>query len=61
VLKEQQKDRGQIHADIWHQQVYPISDRAVFLGKQGAVHACVNIDTADEWGIYLSIPLKLNA
>ena len=51
----------QIHADIWHQQVYPISDRAVFLGKQGAVHACVNIDTADEWGIYLSVPLKLNA
>jgi ureidoglycolate hydrolase len=46
----------QIHADIWHQQVYPISDRAVFLGKQGAVHAHANIDTANEWGIYLSVP-----
>ena len=48
----------QIHADIWHQPVYPMADAATFLGKQGAVHACVAIDFADEWGRYLSVPLQ---
>ncbi|XP_071154080.1 uncharacterized protein [Mytilus edulis] len=51
----------QIHANIWHQPVYPIKDRAVFLGKQGAVHACVCMDSVDEWGKYLSVPLKLQS
>jgi hypothetical protein len=41
-----------------HQPVYPINNKAIFLGKQGAVHACVCIDTVDEWGKYLSVPLK---
>lgn len=48
----------QIHADIWHQPVYPIGDEAVFLGKQGAVHACVVVDTAEEFGKYLLVPLS---
>ncbi|XP_045181639.2 uncharacterized protein LOC123540573 [Mercenaria mercenaria] len=48
----------QIHADIWHQPVYPINDEAVFLGKQGAVHACVAVDTVDEFGKYLLVPIK---
>ena len=48
----------QIHADIWHQPVYPINDSAVFKGKQGAVHACVCVDTADEFNKYLLVPLK---
>lgn len=47
----------QIHADIWHQQIYPVKDRSVFLGKQGSVHACVNMDTAEEWGKYMLVPL----
>ncbi|XP_052226178.1 uncharacterized protein LOC127841397 [Dreissena polymorpha] len=47
----------QIHADIWHQPLYPVSDEAVFLGKQGAVHACVVVDTAKEFGKYLLVPL----
>ena len=47
----------QIHADIWHQPVYPINDEASFLGKQGAVHACVVVDTAEEFGKYLLVPL----
>ncbi|WAR16012.1 ALLA-like protein [Mya arenaria] len=48
----------QIHADVWHQPVYPINDEATFLGKQGAVHACVNVDTVDEFGKYLLVPLS---
>jgi ureidoglycolate hydrolase len=45
----------QIHANIWHQPVYPINNKAIFLGKQGAVHACVCIDTVDEWGKYQTV------
>ncbi|KAK3088376.1 hypothetical protein FSP39_018433 [Pinctada imbricata] len=48
----------QIHANIWHQPVYPLADSAVFIGKQGAIHACVAIDFADEWNQYLSVPLQ---
>ncbi|XP_033727525.1 uncharacterized protein LOC117316853 [Pecten maximus] len=50
----------QIHANIWHQPVYPITNDAVFLGKQGSVHACVAVDTAIEFNKYLSVPLKVN-
>lgn len=46
-----------IHANVWHQPLYPINDEAVILGKQGAVHACVSLDTVDEFGKYLLIPL----
>ncbi|XP_013418496.1 uncharacterized protein LOC106179424 [Lingula anatina] len=47
----------QIHADIWHQPIYPVNDSAVFLGKQGKVHACVVVDTVEEFGKYLLVPL----
>ena len=47
----------QIHADIWHQPVYPVNDEATFLGKQGAIYACVVVDTVDEFGRYLLVPL----
>jgi len=46
-----------IYADVWHQPLYPINNEAVILGKQGAVHACVSLDTVEEFGKYLSIPL----
>ncbi|KAL5016645.1 hypothetical protein ScPMuIL_006234 [Solemya velum] len=48
----------QIHANIWHQPVYPIADNATFLGKQGAVHACMVVDFPKEFGKYLSVPLR---
>ncbi|KAK3604361.1 hypothetical protein CHS0354_000921 [Potamilus streckersoni] len=48
----------QIHANIWHQPIYPIADHAVFKGKQGAVHACVAVDTVKEFGRYLLVPLE---
>ena len=48
----------QIYADIWHQPLYPVTDEAVFQGKQGAVHACVVVDTVDEFGKWLLVPLK---
>ncbi|XP_060587685.1 uncharacterized protein LOC132743176 [Ruditapes philippinarum] len=48
----------QIHADIWHQPIYPIRDASVIRGKQGAVHACVAMDTVKEFGKFLLVPLK---
>lgn len=41
-----------IHIDtnVWHQPVYPLADEATFLGKQGAIHACVAYDSVAEHG-----------
>lgn len=47
----------QIAPDVWHQSAIPIKDSTVFLNKQGAVHGCVAIDTVDEFGKYLLVPL----
>ncbi len=44
---------------MWHQPVYPVADEALYKGKQGRVHACVKIDTVDEFGKFLKVPLKL--
>ena len=50
-----------IHLDagVWHQPVYPLADSAEFDDKQGAVHACVSVDFAREFGCLLSVPLKM--
>ena len=50
----------QIHANIWHQPAFPISDRAAFRGKQGKVHACVCMDSVNEFGKFLLVPLTPN-
>ena len=47
----------QIHAGVWHQPVYSVNDEGAFLGKQGAVYACVAVDTVEEFGRYLLVPL----
>lgn len=46
-----------VHTGVWHQPLYPISNEAVFSGKQGAVHACIPVDTAKEFGKFLLVPL----
>ena len=48
----------QIKAYVWHQPAFPIPDRTVLLGKQGKVHACAKVDTVEEFGVYLKVPLK---
>ncbi len=48
----------QIKAGIWHQPMYPIHNEMLFKGKQGRVHAAVVVDTVDEFGKYLRVPLK---
>ena len=46
-----------IDAGVWHQPVYPLWDEAEFDDKQSAVHACVSVDFAKEFGCLLSVPL----
>lgn len=48
-----------IDANVWHQPVYPLADKAEFDDKQGAVHACVSVDFAKEFGCLMSFPLEL--
>lgn len=47
----------QIKPDIWHQPVYPLVRQATFMTKQGRVHACVGLDTIQEFGCWLRIAL----
>ncbi len=47
-----------IHPNIWHGAVVPFDDHAVFLDRQGRVHARVSVDFAKEFGCYLGIPLQ---
>lgn len=46
-----------IHANIWHEGIFPVTDQQRFLDRQGAVHARVSADIGEEFGVYLSVPL----
>ncbi|MTI10748.1 ureidoglycolate lyase [Curvivirga aplysinae] len=49
-----------IHADIWHEGIFPVTDNQRFLDRQGKVHARVSCDIGEEFGVYLSVPLSLD-
>jgi ureidoglycolate lyase len=46
-----------IHPGVWHGAVAPLADHAVFLDRQGRVHARVSVDFVKEFGGYLAAPL----
>jgi hypothetical protein len=48
-----------IHPGIWHEGVFPVADKQRFLDRQGRVHARVSCDFGEEFGTYLSVPLRL--
>lgn len=48
----------QIFPGVWHQPVFPLAKKTLFRTSQGAVHACVGVDTIDEWGCWLAIQLS---
>jgi len=48
-----------IHPGIWHEGIFPASDKQRFLDRQGRVHARVSCDVGEEFGVYLSVPLTL--
>ena len=54
-------DGGQglyIHPNIWHEGVFPTQSVQSFGDRQGRVHARISCDVGQEFGCYLSVPLK---
>lgn len=47
-----------IHPGIWHAAVIPLDSSAEFLDKQGKVHARISCLLPEEFGVYLSVPLR---
>lgn len=47
-----------IDSNVWHQPLFPVGERIVFDDKQGRVHACIACDFVQEFGVYLSVPLR---
>jgi len=47
-----------IHPGIWHEGIFPVTDCQRFLDRQGRVHARVSADIGQEFGVYLSVPLR---
>jgi hypothetical protein len=51
-------DRGlYIHPNVWHEGVFPVAGRARFHDEQGKVHARVSCHVAQEFGVFLAVPL----
>jgi len=48
-----------INPGIWHEGIFPVEDDQRFLDRQGRVHARVSCALGEEFGVYLSVPLKL--
>jgi len=46
------------HPGVWHTPALPFSPSAVFDDRQGRVHARVSCHFVDEFGKYLSVPLR---
>lgn len=54
-------DRGlYIHPDIWHEGVFTCDGYQRFYDVQGAVHARISVNFAEEFGCLLEAPLLLN-
>jgi ureidoglycolate lyase len=47
-----------IHPRVWHEAVFPLSEKSRFFTKQGKVHARISCHIAQEFGVFLSIPLR---
>lgn len=47
-----------IDPGVWHEAVVPLAGRAAFDDKQGRVHARVSCNFVEEFGAYLSVPLR---
>jgi len=50
-----------IHPNVWHGAIVPHADEAVFLDRQGRVHARVSVDFVTEFGCYLGASLRAPA
>lgn len=48
-----------IHPNIWHEGVFPTTRQQSFRDRQGRVHARVSCNIAQEFGVFLNVPLKM--
>ena len=47
-----------IHPGIWHEGVFPATRAQSFRDRQGRVHARVSCNVAQEFGVFLNVPLR---
>ena len=47
-----------IHPGIWHEGVFPATPAQSFRDRQGRVHARVSCNVAQEFGVFLNVPLQ---
>lgn len=47
-----------IHPGIWHEGVFPATVAQSFRDRQGRVHARVSCNVAQEFGVFLNVPLQ---
>jgi len=47
-----------IHPNIWHEGVFPTAKQQSFGDRQGRVHARVSCNIAQEFGVFLNVPLR---
>ena len=47
-----------IHPNVWHEAVFPLAGRASFHDEQGKVHARISCNIAQEFGVFLEVPLR---
>jgi hypothetical protein len=48
-----------IHPGVWHEAIIPLRDRGRFYDEQGRVHGRVSCNFAQEFGVFLSVPLRV--
>lgn len=46
-----------IKPGVWHEGIFPLAPRARFYDEQGRIHARVSCNFAEEFGVFLSLPL----
>ena len=46
-----------IHPGIWHEGVFPATPAQSFRDRQGRVHARISCNVAQEFGVFLNVPL----
>ena len=47
-----------IHPNVWHEAVFPLRTPSRFHDEQGRVHARVSVNFAEEFGVFLSMPMR---
>ncbi len=46
-----------IHPNVWHEGIFPLAPRARFYDEQGKIHARISCNIAEEFGVFLEMPL----